>query len=156
MRLDFEYGTGFMQANLPDNTDVFIPGETMPDPPCIPEDKLKELTLESLRSPIGMPPLRELARKGSKCVIVFPDRVKGGEQATSHRKTSIPLVLEELYAAGVAKKDVLLICSNGLHNKNTEREIRGVLGDALFNEFCIRGRSSTTTAKIGIILLIWV
>ena len=73
--------------------------------------------------------------KGSKVTIVFPDRVKGGEQPTSHRKVSIKLILQELYAAGVEKKDILLICSNGLHRKNTEQEIRGVLGDELFNQF---------------------
>lgn len=135
MKLDFEYGHGTVSAELPDNTDVFIPGVTVPDPVCIPEAQVIEATRQSLLNPIGMPPLSQLAKKGSKCVIIFPDRVKGGEQATSHRKVSIPLVLEELYAAGVEKKDVLLICSNGLHRKNTEQEIRGVLGDAIFNEF---------------------
>ena len=35
MRLDFEYGQGMMSAELPDTTDVFIPGVTVPDPPCI-------------------------------------------------------------------------------------------------------------------------
>lgn len=39
MKLDFEYGHGTMTAELPDTTDVFIPGETIPDPPCIPEDR---------------------------------------------------------------------------------------------------------------------
>ena len=29
MRLEFEYGHGIMEAQLPDNTDVFIPGETV-------------------------------------------------------------------------------------------------------------------------------
>ena len=29
MKLDFEYGHGLMTAQLPDNTDVFIPGETV-------------------------------------------------------------------------------------------------------------------------------
>ena len=135
MRLEFEYGHGTMAANLPDTTDVFIPGQTVPDPPCIPEDRIAEETLKSIRNPIGMEPLSKLAHKGSKCVIVFPDRVKGGEQPTAHRKVSIPLILDELYAAGVEKKDILLICSNGLHRKNTEQEIRGVLGEKLFNEF---------------------
>jgi len=135
MKLDFEYGQGTMRATLPDTTDIFIPGTTVPDPPYIPEDQLKEATLNSLRNPIGMEPLSKLAHKGSKCVIIFPDRVKGGEQPTAHRKTCIPLILQELYAAGVEKKDVLLICSNGLHRKNTEKEIRGVLGDGIMNEF---------------------
>jgi nickel-dependent lactate racemase len=140
MKLQFEYGSGFMSAVLPDSADVFIPGETVPDPPHIPEGLLAEKTREALRNPAGMPPLRELAHSGAKCVIVFPDRVKGGGQPTSHRKISIPLVLEELYAAGVQKKDILLICSNGLHSKNTEREIRGILGGALFEEFWNSGQ----------------
>lgn len=135
MKLDFEYGAGVMSAVLPDSTDVFIPGVTVADPPCIPEELIEEETLKSIRNPIGMEPLDKLARKGSKVTIVFPDRVKGGEQATSHRKVSIRLILQELYNAGVEKKDILLICSNGLHRKNTEKEIRGVLGDELFNEF---------------------
>lgn len=29
MKLDFEYGQGTMAAELPDNTDIFIPGETV-------------------------------------------------------------------------------------------------------------------------------
>ena len=29
MKIDFEYGHGLMSANLPDDTDVFIPGETV-------------------------------------------------------------------------------------------------------------------------------
>lgn len=135
MKIDFEYGQGTVSANLPDNTDIFIPGQTVPDPICIPEDKIVEETLKSIRNPIGMEPLTKLAHKGSKCVIVFPDRVKGGEQATAHRKVSIPLILKELYSVGVEKKDILLICSNGLHRKNTDAEIKGVLGEELFNEF---------------------
>lgn len=135
MKLELEYGQGTLPVILPDTADVFIPGETVPDPPFIPEDRLEEETLRSLRNPIGMEPLSKLAHKGSKCVIVFPDRVKGGEQPTSHRKISIKLILGELYAAGVEKKDILLICSNGLHRKNTEQEIRNVLGPELFNEF---------------------
>ena len=84
MKLDFEYGHGLMSAELPDNTDVFIPGTTVPDPDYIPEDKLEDAYLESLRNPIGMKPLSELAFPGAKVVFIVPDRVKGGEQPTSN------------------------------------------------------------------------
>lgn len=135
MKIPFEYGHGIMEAELPDNTDVFIPGETIPDPPYIPTDKLEEETLKSIRNPLGMPPLTELAKVGSKVTIIFPDRVKGGEQPTAHRKISIKLILQELYSVGVRKEDILLICSNGLHRKNTEKEIKNVLGEELYNQF---------------------
>ena len=140
MNLNFEYGHGFMKAELPDNTDIFIPGETVADPPHIPEELLVEKTLYSIRNPIGMEPISKQVKAGSKVTIIFPDRVKGGEQPTSHRKISIKLILQELYGAGVKKEDILLICSNGLHRKNTEKEIRGVLGDELFFEFIHTGQ----------------
>ena len=140
MNLNFEYGHGFMKADLPDNTDIFIPGETVADPPHIPEELLVEKTLYSIRHPIGMEPISKQVKAGSKVTIIFPDRVKGGEQPTSHRKISIKLILQELYDAGVKKEDILLICSNGLHRKNTEKEIRGVLGDELFFEFIHTGQ----------------
>ena len=142
MKLDFEYGHGLMSADLPDSTDVFIPGETVPDPPCLPQDmeSLMKATRTSVRNPIGMPPLSELAHKGSKVTIVIPDIVKGGCQPTAHRKVSIKVILEELYAAGVEKKDILLIFSNGLHPRATVPEARQILGEELFRQFYHTGQ----------------
>jgi hypothetical protein len=133
MKISFEYGQGFMEANLPDNTDIFIPGETVPDPPYLTNPE--EETRKSILNPIGMPPISQLVKKGSKVVIVFPDRVKGGFQENSHRKISIPIIIDECLKAGVEKKDIKLICSNGLHRKNTREEIKSLLGEKLFNDF---------------------
>ena len=137
MKLDFEYGQGLMSAELPDSTDIFIPGETVPDPPCLPQDwdSLYAATLESIQHPIGMKPLRELAGPGKTVVFVIPDIVKGGTQPTSHRRVAIRACLDELYAAGVAKEDILLLFSNGLHPRATVAEMKKILGDDLFNEF---------------------
>ena len=68
-------------------------------------------------------------------VFVVPDRVKGGEQPTSHRKLSIKYILRELYANGVRKEDILFIISNGLHPRSTEQDARAIFGDELFSEF---------------------
>ena len=140
MKFDFEYGQGTMSAELPDNTDIFIPGETVKDPDHIPEDQLEAAYLESLAHPIGMPTLTELAGPGKTVTIVVPDRVKGGEQATSHRKLSIKYILKELYAAGVEKKDILFIISNGLHPRSTEADAKAIFGEELFNEFWHTGQ----------------
>lgn len=105
MKLEFEYGTGTMMADLPDElTDVFIPGITVSDPACISRNQLVNKTRESILHPVGMPPLSELAGKGSTVTITIPDIVKGGCQPTSHRKLAVKLILEELYKAGVEKK----------------------------------------------------
>lgn len=142
MKLAFEYGAGLMSAELPDSTDIFIPGETVADPPCLPQDwdSLYAATLSSLRRPIGMPPLAELARRGSRVTIVIPDIVKGGLQPTAHRRVALRAILDELYAVGVEKKDILLIFSNGLHPRTGRDEARRILGDELFEEFYPSGQ----------------
>ena len=131
--VDFEYGQGYMRAELPDSADIFIPGETVPDPPHL--DDPISATRESILNPIGMKPIAELVGAGSKVVIVFPDKVKGGFQETAHRKVSIPIILEECLKAGVQKADITLICSTGLHRKNTKEEIRQILGEQVFHDY---------------------
>ncbi|MCK5174954.1 MAG: DUF2088 domain-containing protein [Planctomycetes bacterium] len=131
--VDFEYGEGLMSARLPDSADVFVPGETVPDPDFLPDPI--PATKKAILNPIGMDTISKLVKKGSKVVIIFPDRVKGGFQETSHRKVSIPIAIEECLSAGVKKKDICLICSNGLHRKNTKEEIHAILGDKVFNDF---------------------
>lgn len=137
MKLKFEYGEGVMDANLPDYTDVFIPGETVKDPEPLAQDwdGLYKATMESIRNPIGMETITKLAGKGSKVTIVIPDIVKGGCHETAHRKVALTCILDELYSVGVEKKDILLIISNGLHPRATEHEMRQILGERLFDEF---------------------
>jgi len=134
MKLQFEYGQGYMEAELPDDrTEVFIPGETVPDPLYL--QNPVPATREAILNPIGMPPISKLVGEGAKVTIVFPDRVKGGFQKNSHRKVAIPLIIEECLKAGVNKKDIKLICSNGLHRKNTKEELRRIIGDKVYMEF---------------------
>jgi hypothetical protein len=139
-KLLFEYGQGMMEASLPDSTDVFIPGETVADPPVLVD--IEASTRESILHPIGVEPISHQVKKGSKVVIVFPDRVKGGTQPDSHRKVSIPIIIDECLRCGVEEKDIKLICSNGLHRKNTKEEIRSLLGDKVFNRFWPLGQIS--------------
>ena len=103
MKLNFEYGHGLITAELPENTDVFIPGETVPDPPCLPQDmdSLMNITRKSVQNPIGMLPISKLVHKESKVTIVIPDIVKGGCQPTSHgtihQYPCLPSYMAEVY-----------------------------------------------------------
>lgn len=142
MIVDLEYGREVLPFEVPDQSDIFIPGVTVPDPPCLPQDpvSLYDATLDSVRHPIGMEPLAELAKPDSKVVFVIPDIVKGGLQPTSHRKISIRVCLDELYRAGVKKENITLLFSNGLHPRTPPEEARQILGDELFNEFYPSGQ----------------
>ena len=142
MKLEFEYGQGLLGAELPDSTDIFIPGETVADPPCLPQDwdSLYAATLASIRNPIGMPPLKELAGPGKSVVIVIPDIVKGATSLPATGRWPSRACLDELYAAGVEQKDVVSAVLNGLHPRATVAEMQTILGPELFGEFYPTGQ----------------
>ena len=127
-----EYGDSTMDIEVPDSA-VVSPGKTFVDPKPL-EDPV-EATHRALAEPLGSPPLRDLVGSGSKVVIVFPDRVKGGFHATSHRRVTIPLLVEELTAAGVDEQDIKLICAIGLHRKNRLDEFEAYLGHEIIERF---------------------
>ena len=108
-------------------------GRTYRDP--APLGAARDLTLATLRQPLGCPPLRELARDKKRVVIGFPDRVKGGAQPASHRRTAIPLIVEELLAGGAELENITLICCEGLHRKNTVEEFQWYLGPKIVELF---------------------
>ncbi len=127
-----EYGDGQMSIQAPEKALVMRPGHNHQYPPAV--DPFSA-TREALEKPLGMPALRHLVKPGDRVVIAFPDRVKGGVHETSHRRVAIPLILADLDRAGIAPKDVKLVCAIGLHRKNTEAEFRSYLGEDLVNEF---------------------
>ena len=90
-RVELEYGDAKMPVELPDSATVVRYGETYTDPPRV--DPV-EATRRALENPLGMKPIRELVGPGSRVVIAFPDRVKGGMHERTHRKTCIPILLE--------------------------------------------------------------
>lgn len=128
-----EYGDSNMDVEVPDSAVVVRPGETVAEPE--PLENPVEATRRALAEPVGSPPVRELVGPGARVVIAFPDRVKGGTHLTAHRRVAIPLLLEELKAAGVADKDVKLVCAIGLHRKNHREEFKEYLGENIVGAF---------------------
>ncbi len=128
-----EYGDSWMDIEVPESAVVVRPGETFTEPH--PLDDPVEATRQALAEPLGSPPVGELVGPGAKVVIAFPDRVKGGFHATSHRRATIPLLLEELKAAGVNEEDVKLVCAIGLHRKNLPDEFVAYLGRDIVDRF---------------------
>lgn len=139
MNVKLEYGDSTVDVKLPDeNVDIFETGVTVKDPKSL--DDVYSATKDAILHPIGVDPISKQVHKGSKVVIVFPDKVKGGFQDDSHRKTAIPIIIDECEKYGVEEKDILLICSNGLHRKNKPEEIRKILGDKIFDRFYPKGQ----------------
>jgi nickel-dependent lactate racemase len=127
-----DYGDTQMPVELPDTATVIRYGETYTDPP---KADAYEVTRRALEKPIGFPPLKELGGPGKKVVIGFPDRVKGGAHPTAHRRVALPMIVEELLKGGTKLENITLLCSMGLHRKNTLEEWYWYLGKEIVNQF---------------------
>ncbi len=99
------------------------------DPPFLADPQAT--VREALSNPYGSPPLRELANPGMTVAIGFDDITRPNIPP----QTILPIVVEELLACGINRRDITFInaCSN--HRKNTRSELAGHLGAELFNEF---------------------
>lgn len=127
-----EYGDGKMEVEVPDSATILTWDDLRQDPPAVDP---YQATRQALDNPLGMPPLKELVNSKSRVVIAFPDRVKGGVQKTAHRRVCIPMMVEDLLAAGVKRQNIVLLCSMGLHRKNTREELDWYLGPEIVSEF---------------------
>ncbi len=88
-----------------------------------------------LSEPLGSEPLRKLVGPSSRVTIAFDDPcLPLPPMRTDVRGRAIGVILEELYAAGVPRNNVTLICAIGLHRKWTARELRSLLGRRLWAE----------------------
>lgn len=97
---------------------------------------LKATIEAALQNPLGLPPLRELARPGSKVTIAFDDPTVPCFAPVW--EAAIRSVLEELDLSGVKRRDTFLLCANALHRKFTRAELARVIGKALVEEFGYR------------------
>jgi nickel-dependent lactate racemase len=122
-----------MDVEVPDDSVVVTAGDLYQD--LQPSADPVALTKKALEQPLGMPRLREIVGPGSRVVISFPDRVKGGFHETAHRRVTLPLVLDELKRAGVSERDITLVCAIGLHRKNLRDEFNAYLGASLVGRF---------------------
>jgi len=83
----------------------------------------------ALRSPIGTPRLRELVRPGERVAVVTSDITRPMPTAFV-----MPYILDELFAAGAAAKDITLVFARGSHRRHSEEEMRHLAGDSCFEQ----------------------
>jgi nickel-dependent lactate racemase len=124
MRVRLAYGRHGLEVDLPPQTQViaprFVPGL---------EDELTALRA-ALRRPIASPPLAELVKPGDTVVVVHTDITR----ATPNDRI-LPILLEELEHAGIRRKDITLLNGLGTHRRQTEAELRAMLGDAIVDNY---------------------
>jgi nickel-dependent lactate racemase len=81
---------------------------------------------ESLNRPIGTPRLRDLVRPGQTVALVVTDITRRLSE-----EIIIPILLKELEAGGIKKKDITAVVATGTHRPNTPQELREKFGDVV-------------------------
>jgi len=78
---------------------------------------------ESLNRPIGTPRLRDLVRPGQTVALVVTDITRKLPE-----EIILPLILNELVAGGIRKKDIIAVVATGTHRPNTPEELKEKFG----------------------------
>ena len=87
---------------------------------------------QALANPIGTLPLHEMVQAGQKIIVISDDNTR----ITPTRRI-IPLLLDELNAAGVPDQDIQLIISQGTHRPMTPAEIDEKYGQPVLSRVCV-------------------
>ena len=115
MEVLLEYGKTGLAATLPDERMVALPLTIREAPPLA--EPVVALH-DSLRQPIGTPPLRELAQgKGSACIVIC-DITRPVPNSTI-----LPPILQTLEEAGIPRAKITILIATGLHRPNEGAEL---------------------------------
>ncbi len=94
-----------------------------------------EEVLRAIRNPIGTAQLGNVIKPGERVVIITSDITR-----PVPTWVILPVLLDELYSAGVKPEDITLVFALGSHRFHTEEEMRKLAGDRAFSEIrCVDG-----------------
>lgn len=125
MKVEFGYGNGVQTVDIPDRN---LRG-VLTSNPVAHERRGPEAVAYALRHPIGARRLSELVRPGMKIAVVTSDISR---PMPSHQV--LPSVLDELYSAGVDRKDIRVVFGLGVHRRQTEAEKELLVGARVYRE----------------------
>ena len=96
------HGTKELKLNLPDSWQVEFYHMDGWNRPALNPDEMRT----AITNPIGMAPLRELARGKNEVVIIFDDMTR-----VTRAEKIVPFVLEELNEAGIPDNKIRFVCA---------------------------------------------
>jgi len=120
------YETKELELPLPDSWQVEVYNMAGYDRPAMKPDEIKA----SISNPIGIPPIRELARGKKEVVIIFDDMTR-----VTRAAKIVPFVLEELAAAGIPDNRIRFIVALGLHSTMWRQHFVKKLGEEVVARF---------------------
>jgi len=127
-------GNNIIHAHLPDRAEILYAPASLPG---IRKRDVPQAVVAAFRNPLGMPPLPELVNASSKILIVFDDNCQPFPKTSQPdiRRQAMEALLPMLYACGVKKENLRLICAVALHRKMKEHELSEMVGPRIMRDF---------------------
>jgi len=134
MEIELGFGERTQKLRVPDKNLICVLLPNRVEHELTGEDEV----LRALKNPIGTPELNQIVHPGEKIAIITSDVTR---PMPSYKV--MPLLLDELYAAGIKKEDITLVFALGSHRKQTPEEQKKLVGERAFSEIsCVDGDDS--------------
>ncbi len=142
MQVDVPYGGASLGITVPDEQleCVVTPREIAPA-----ADPAEEIRA-SIRAPVGTPPLPELVGPQEKLCLIVDDISR-----PTPVHIVLPVLLEELEAAGVPDTHIRIVFALGSHRKMTEGEMRARLGGRIFDRYRVGNSEFREPSKLRVL-----
>jgi nickel-dependent lactate racemase len=124
------FGTSIIELDIPKRNIAF---NLKANDFKVPGDQAGEIR-QSILNPVGCQRLRDMVSRNDKVVILADDRTR-----LTPQKLIIPIVLEELYGAGLKNDQIKIVIALGTHRSMTSDEIKERFGAELMSALEIRG-----------------
>jgi nickel-dependent lactate racemase len=119
-RYQIPCGKKFISIQIPDN----VPVQQVESRKIAPVPDVRTAVEESLNRPIGTSPLRELVKPNQTVALVVTDITRQLPE-----EIILPLLLLELEAGGIKKRDITAVVATGTHRPNTPEELNKKFGE---------------------------
>jgi len=116
------YGPGWLALSLPEEAEVQV---LRPNTRKV-NASATELIVKALGSPIGSPPLSEIARGKKSAAILIP-----GKARRVGTRQYVPWLIEELQRGGIPSKGIEIVLADGTHTQHVAADMLDLLGEEL-------------------------
>jgi len=141
MKLAFGFGNTVQQVELPDSN---LLQELHAQVTEAAPDGEKEVR-RALAEPIGSGRLRDIVKPGETVAVISSDITRPMPTAKV-----MPLILEELYAAGIRKEDITLVFGLGIHREHTTEEKRRLAGERAWADIRVVDSNPKEVVRLGV------
>ncbi|MBN1292398.1 MAG: nickel-dependent lactate racemase [Candidatus Latescibacteria bacterium] len=133
------FGSDIIELDIPQENLAFNL-HTAESPPATDE---KAEIRQSIEHPVGCERLRDMVPANASVVILGDDRTR-----LTPQDKIVPVVLEELYAAGVKREQIRIIIAYGTHRPMTQEEIVAKYGSEVVSDIEIRHHDCLDAANL--------